>query len=78
MTDDLVPRLLALLADEDGVSLHRATKRLGVSASELTRLLASLGADPACDGLDLVVARSVGARTTLWLTERGRTLCRAT
>ncbi|HVF36254.1 MAG TPA: molybdopterin dinucleotide binding domain-containing protein, partial [Candidatus Saccharimonadia bacterium] len=73
--DELVPRLLQLLADEEGVPLQRATKRLGLSTSELHRLLASLGDDPRYDGLDLVVARRDGERTLLWLTDKGRALC---
>jgi DNA-binding IclR family transcriptional regulator len=74
--DDHAYALLRLLAEQDGVSLHRATKRLGLSASELQRLLTALGNDPRFDRLDLVEARDDGARRRLWLTAKGRDLCR--
>jgi hypothetical protein len=67
--------LLRLLASEDGQSIHRVAKRLGLGLSELQRLLTALGPDPRFDGLDLVEQRSEGARTVLWLTGKGRRLC---
>ena len=76
--DDVALALLRLLADEDGQSIHRVAKRLGLGLSELQRLLTAFGPDPRFDGLDLVDARSDGARTCLWLTERGRRLCAKT
>jgi len=72
---DTALALLQLLAQEDGQSLPRVAKRLGVSASELQRLLTALGADTRYDGLDLVETRTDGARTLLWLTAKGRQLC---
>ncbi|HET9482728.1 MAG TPA: hypothetical protein VFO79_02125 [Xanthomonadales bacterium] len=75
MTDDPALALLRLLAEEDGIAIHRATRRLGVSLSELQRMLTALGDDERYDGLGLVVAREDGERTRLWLTEKGRALC---
>lgn len=70
--------LLRLLAQEDGQSMPRVAKKLGLGASELRRLLAALGNDARYDGLDLVEQRDDGERTVLWLTARGRGLCAAT
>ncbi|MCC7249814.1 MAG: hypothetical protein IT473_14420 [Lysobacter sp.] len=68
--------LLALLAEEDGVSVPRAAKRLGLAASELRRLLVALGDDAQLGGLGLVECRaSDRGHDRLWLTERGRALC---
>ncbi len=72
--------LLALLAEEDGQSLPRIAKRLGLAASELQRLLMVMGDDPHLGGLDLIEQRPSerprGDHLRLWLTERGRALCR--
>lgn len=75
MSEDVALALLRLLADEDGQSLHRVAKRLGLGLSELQRLLTALGPDPRYDGLDLVEPRVDGERTRLWLTAKGRQLC---
>ncbi|MGO4223365.1 helix-turn-helix domain-containing protein [Lysobacter sp. TAF61] len=75
MSEDTALALLQLLAQEDGQSIHRVAKRLGMSLSELQRLLSALGSDPRFDGLDLVEPREDGERTVLWLTSRGRQLC---
>lgn len=75
MSEDTALALLQLLAQEDGQSIHRVAKRLGMSLSELQRLLSALGNDPRFDGLDLVDPREDGERTVLWLTSRGRQLC---
>ena len=75
MNPDPPFELLRLLAQEDGQSLPRVAKRLGLGASELQRLLTALGPDPRFDGLDLVEARVEGVRTRLWLTDKGRQLC---
>lgn len=78
MSDDAALALLQLLAAEDGQSLPRVAKRLGLAGSELQRLLAALGADPRFDGLDLVEQRveqdAQRERVLLWLTAKGRTL----
>ncbi|QSX76432.1 hypothetical protein HIV01_008155 [Lysobacter arenosi] len=78
MSEDSALALLHLLAQEDGQSIHRVAKRLGLGLSELQRLLSALGSDPRFDGLDLVEQREDGDRTVLWLTSRGRQLCGTT
>jgi DNA-binding IclR family transcriptional regulator len=75
MSDETVLALLQLLSQEDGQSIHRIAKRLGLGLSELQRLLTALGPDPRFDGLDLVEQRQDGDRTLLWLTDKGRRLC---
>ncbi len=75
MSEDSALALLHLLAQEDGQSIHRVAKRLGLGLSEVQRLLSALGSDPRFDGLDLVEQREDGDRTLLWLTSRGRQLC---
>lgn len=75
MIEDQALLLLQLLATEDGQSIHRVAKRLGLSLSELQRLLTALGPDPRFDGLDLVGQRGEGDRILLWLTDKGRRLC---
>ena len=75
MSEDQALALLRLLAREDGQSLPRAARALGLGASELQRLLTALGPDPRFDGLDLVEARADGQRTRLFLTAKGRQLC---
>lgn len=78
MSDDDAMALLGLLAHEDGQSVHRVARRLGLALSELQRLLVALGDDPRFDGLDLVEQRTAGERTLLWLTDKGRRLCAPT
>ena len=73
--EDQALALLRLLAQEDGQSIHRVAKRLGLGLSELQRLLTALGSDPRFDGFDLIEQRRDGERTLLWLTNKGRRLC---
>ena len=75
MSEERALALLQLLAAQDGQSIHRVAKRLGMSLSELQRLLTALGPDPRFDGLDLIEQRQDGERTLLWLTDKGRRLC---
>jgi len=75
MSEETALALLRLLAEEDGQSLHRVAKRLGLGVSELQRLLTALGPDSRYDGLDLIEPRTDGERTRLWLTDKGRRLC---
>jgi DNA-binding IclR family transcriptional regulator len=75
VSDEQALALLRLLGQEDGQSIHRVAKRLGLGISELQRLLTALGDDPRFDGLDLVRQRHDGERIRLWLTEKGRRLC---
>jgi len=74
MNDAAVLALLQQLAVEDGQSAARLRKRLGLSDSELRRLIAVLGNDAQVGGMDLVQTRSDGARQRLWLTPRGKAL----
>lgn len=76
MTDPAVA-LLDLLAREDGISSARACKRLGLSRSELQRLLVGLGADPDFGGLDLVRVAHEHGRDTLRLSARARAVLAA-
>ncbi len=74
--EDRALALLRALANEDGQSLPRLTKRLGLAASELQRLLVALGDDPQFGGLGLVEARSdARGRSCVWLTSRGHAVC---
>ncbi len=73
--------LLDLLGRDGESSLPRLCKRLGLSRSELARLLLVLadpddrdGAGAAADGLGLVEQRDTGGRTLVALTARGRAL----
>jgi DNA-binding IclR family transcriptional regulator len=75
MSEERALALLRLLAVEDGQSIHRVARRLGMSLSELQRLLTALGPDPRFDGLDLVEQRGDGERILLFLTDQGRRLC---
>lgn len=79
MSEEAALALLRLLAGEDGLSPARASKKLGLGASELQRLLVALGDDPRYGGLGLVEAREEphrdGSRVRLWLSARGRTMC---
>lgn len=72
MSDAPATALLEWLSQEDGLSSARVCKRLGLSRSELQRLLAELGPDPGVGGLDLVQVRSEDGRETLWLSARAR------
>jgi DNA-binding IclR family transcriptional regulator len=64
--------LLRFVAGREGASTARASKQLGLARSELQRLLAVLGEDPALGGLGLVRTTADGAREHLALTPRGR------
>lgn len=78
MSSEQALALLGALAQQDGQSIHRIAKRLGLSLSELHRLLTALGDDPRFDGLALIEQRLDGERTVLWLTNKGRRLCAPT
>ncbi|MGH8029297.1 MAG: formate dehydrogenase accessory sulfurtransferase FdhD, partial [Arenimonas sp.] len=70
--DEPALALLALLTERDGVSLPVAARRLGLGQSELRRVLAALGDEPALRGPGLVAVREDGGRELLWLTATGR------
>jgi len=79
--DELVVAAMAQLCEDDGMSDNRLRKRLGVGMSQLNRVLALLAASPEAGGLGCVELRTDdGAvrRRTIWLTERGRSLCSRT
>ncbi|MDB5799864.1 MAG: hypothetical protein JWL63_803 [Rhodocyclales bacterium] len=67
--------LLVLLAHEDGMSIHKASKKLGMSMSEMMRLLTALDANETLGGLGLVERREDGGRVRLFLTHKGRATC---
>jgi hypothetical protein len=75
--NDGLAALLELVASEEGVSLARACKRLGLSRSELLRQLAQLGPDAGVGGRDLVRVETRDGRDLLWLTERAQRARRA-
>jgi len=72
MTAERLAAVVQFIADNDGVSVSRVARRLGLSQSELLRLLAVLGEDGSVGGLGLVVARDDGPRRLLSLTQDGR------
>jgi len=69
---DTPARLLELVAREEGLSTARACKRLGLSRSELQRLLTLLGDDAVVGGLGLLRVDAGQGRETLWLSEHAR------
>ncbi|MBV8467448.1 MAG: hypothetical protein JO218_16020 [Burkholderiales bacterium] len=74
--EDLLAAIVAELAEQEGISDHALGKRLGLGMSQLNRALSLLCLDAAAGGLGLVEARQDERRRTLWLTDKGRTLCR--
>jgi formate dehydrogenase accessory protein FdhD len=77
--DEPALALLRALAEDDGQSLPRLAKRLGLAASELQRLCVALGEvvgeDARFGGLGLIEARpDARGRARLWLSPRGRRL----
>lgn len=70
--EETAAALLALLAVEDGMSIHKACKKLGISMSEMMRLLSTLAP------MDLVGQQAERGRNCLYLTAAGRALCAAT
>lgn len=65
--DEALAAVIALVEAEEGLSVARACKRLGLSRSELQRRLARLGPEAAVGGLDRVRVVDEGDRQTLWL-----------
>jgi DNA-binding IclR family transcriptional regulator len=64
--------LIHFIAENEGAPVSRAAKQLGLSQSELLRLLVVLGDDRSMGGLGLVAARDEGPRRLLSLTVAGR------
>jgi hypothetical protein len=74
--EDLLAAIVAELAEREGVSDHALGKRLGLGMSQLNRALSLLCLDMTTGGLGLVEVRQEERRRTLWLTDKGRALCR--
>lgn len=72
MMEQRLAELMRFVAGNEGASAARASKQLGLARSELLRLLAVLGEDPALGGLGLMRTTADGARDGLALTPRGR------
>lgn len=72
MIEDRLAAVLRFVDDNDGVSVARAAKQLGLSQSELLRLLAVLGEDRSLGGLGLVAVQEENSRRLLRLTSDGR------
>ncbi|WP_341678003.1 hypothetical protein [Niveibacterium sp. SC-1] len=73
--------VVAAVAEREGISDHALRKRLGIAMSELNRLLTLLGDDVRIGGLGLIEAQQEATqkdavRRTLYLSEKGRALCR--
>ena len=67
--------LIAYLAgNAQPVSAGRVCKSLGLSRSELNRLLVALGNSPGCEGMGLVDSTREGERDLLWLSASGHEL----
>ena len=67
--DERALALVKLLISEDGMSIHKACKQLGLSMSEMMRLLTEL------DALSLIERREQRGRECLFLSSTGRAIC---
>ena len=72
MIEARLAAVVRFVADNEGVSVSRVAKQLGLSQSELSRLLVVLGADASMAGLGLIEWRDQGQRRLLWLSSHGR------
>jgi len=72
MIEERLATVIRFVGDNDNVSASRAAKQLGLSQSELLRLLAVLGEDRSVGGLGLIATRDDGPRRLLELTADGR------
>lgn len=70
--DQGLGELLALIAADEGLSVARACKRLGLSRSELQRMLVALGDDVSLGALGLVRVEQREGRALLWLSESAK------
>jgi DNA-binding transcriptional ArsR family regulator len=70
--EDRLVEVVRFVADNDGVSISRVAKQLGLAQSELSRLLVLLGEDASMAGLGLIECREEGSRRLLSLSRRGR------
>jgi len=69
--DEQLQALMALVAAEEGMSVARVAKKLGLGQSQLLRMISLLGPSEAVGGLDLLELRD-GEPPRLYLTERAR------
>jgi len=72
MIEERLAILIRFVGDHGNVSVPRTAKQLGLSQSELLRLLAMLGEDRSLGGLGLIATREDGSRRLLELTADGR------
>jgi DNA-binding IclR family transcriptional regulator len=72
MIEERLAALIRFVGNNDRVSVSRAAKQLGLSQSELLRLLALLGEDRSVGGLGLIASHDEGSRRLLGLTADGR------
>ncbi len=70
--DQRLGDLMELIAAQEGLCAARACKRLGLSRSELQRMLVILSVDPSLDALGLVRVEDDDGRQLLWLTDKAR------
>lgn len=66
--EDLAIALLVLLQEEEGQSLPRINKRLGIAMSQMNRLLLALGSE----GLGWLEQREERGRPCLYLSAEGK------
>lgn len=65
--------LLELIAEQDGISIAKAAKKLNLAQSQLLRLLAVLADEASVIGFEIVEVRKEPARTMLHISTHGRT-----
>lgn len=71
MTEAEIKVLLALLIEDEGPSVPKVAKRMGLGQSQLLRILSALGPDPIVGGLGLVQVRGEEPKR-IFLTTAGR------
>ena len=72
MIEERLAALIRFVDGNDGVSVARAAKQIGLSQSELLRLLVVLGEDRSLGGLGLIALQDENSRRLLRLTADGR------
>ena len=71
MNEELLVRLVRLVADQEGLSMAKSAKQLELSQSQLLRMLTVLGQDRSLAGLDWLEVRD-GEPPRLYVTSTGR------
>lgn len=69
--DEQLQALMALVATEEGMSVARVAKKLGLGQSQLLRMITALGPSETVGGLGLLELRD-GDPPRLYLSERAR------